>query len=472
MKLENNLEKDKIGTLVLRLALPSMLAQFVSVLYSIVDRMYIGNIAEVGELALAGAGVCGPIVTLISSFASLIGFGGSPLLSIRMGEKREDAARQILANCFMMMCVAGIILTAAALLLKDRLLWWFGASEATFPYADAYLSVYVSGSLFALLSTGMNQFIITQGFAKVGMMSVVLGAVLNLVLDPIFMFVFGMGTAGAAFATVLSQMASSAFVLWFLFSKRVPIPITFGGYSWKICKRVLALGLSPFLIIAFDSILIISMNMALQHYGGAAQGDTMVACATIVQSFMLMITMPLGGITGGTQTILGYNYGAGQIRRVRQAEMQILKVCLIFTSVMFVAAQTASGLFVNIFTRREELKELAVWAIRVYTLGVIPLALQYTFVDGFTGMGIAKVAVSLSFFRKGLFFLFVFFLPMLFGVRAAFFTEPLTDVIAACVTTAVFIKVSAPIYRKRLSVIKSRRHDYNDNKQMPEVGRD
>lgn len=468
MKLENNLGKDPIGPLVLHLAIPSMLAQFVSVLYSIVDRMYIGNIAGVGELALAGAGVCGPIVTLISSFSALIGFGGSPLLSIRMGEKNEKAARQILANCFFMMCIIGIVLTAAALLLKEKLLYWFGASEVTFPYANAYLSIYAAGSLFALLSTGMNQFIICQGFAKVGMKSVILGAVLNLVLDPLFIFVLDMGTAGAALATVLSQVASCVYVLRFLFGSQVPIPITFGGYSWDVCKKVLALGLSPFLIIAFDSILIISINVSLQHYGGAAQGDSMVACATIVQSFMLMITMPLGGITGGTQTILGYNYGAGQIHRVRMAERQILKVCLIFNIIMFLLAQTVSGYFVMIFTQNPEMAELAVWAIRVYTLGVIPLAVQYALVDGFTAIGIARVAISLSFFRKGLFFLFVFLLPAVFGVKATFFTEPLVDVIAACATSTVYIKISVPIYKKRLAVIKNAQHDYNgNNKQIP-----
>lgn len=454
MKLENNLGTDPVGTLVLRLAIPSMLAQFVSVLYSIVDRIYIGNIRGVGELALAGAGVCGPIVTLISSFSALIGFGGAPLLSIRMGEKKEEAARQILANCFLMMCVAGVVLTVVALFLKERLLLWFGASEVTFPYANAYLSVYVSGSLFALLSVGMNQFIICQGFAKVGMKSVILGAVLNLILDPLFIFVFDMGTAGAALATVLSQIASCIYVLHFLFGSKVPIPITFKGYSLQICRRILILGLSPFLIIAFDSILIISMNMALQHYGKAGQGDTMVACATIVQSFMLMITMPLGGITGGTQTILGYNYGAGQIHRVRLAEKQILKVCLVFNAVMFLLAQTVPGYFVMLFTRQKEMTELAVWAIRVYTLGVIPLAVQYTFVDGFTGMGIAGVAVSLSFFRKGLFFVLVAVLPAVWGVSAAFFVEPVTDITAACVTACVYAKLSPVIYKKRLAVIK------------------
>ena len=238
MRLENDLGHDRIRQLVFRLAIPSMLAQFVSVLYSIVDRMYIGNIAEVGELALAGVGVCGPIVTLVSSFSSLIGFGGAPLLSIRMGEKNQEEAKKVLANGFMMLFVISLILTAVSLLVKDQLLMWFGASEVTFPYADQSITVYLMGTVFALLSTGMNQFIICQGFAKIGMKSVMLGAVLNLVLDPIFIFTFHMGAAGGALATVISQACSAAYVLRFLFGSQVPVRITFGGYSARDFRRL------------------------------------------------------------------------------------------------------------------------------------------------------------------------------------------------------------------------------------------
>ena len=229
MRLENDLGNDQIKTLVIRLAIPSMLAQFVSVLYSIVDRMYIGNIAETGELALAGVGVCGPIVTLVSSFSALVGFGGAPLLSIRMGEKNEKAAKQVLANSFMMLSVIAAVLTVVSLTMKERLIMWFGASAATFPYADRYITIYLLGTVFALFASGMNQFIICQGFAKVGMKSVMLGAVLNLVLDPVFIFWCHMGVAGAAFATVLSQAASAAYILRFLFGTQVPVRITFGG---------------------------------------------------------------------------------------------------------------------------------------------------------------------------------------------------------------------------------------------------
>ncbi|MCI9051152.1 MAG: MATE family efflux transporter [Lachnospiraceae bacterium] len=448
MKLENNLGEDPIGKLVMRLAIPSMFAQFVSVLYSIVDRMFIGNIKEIGEVALAGVGVCGPIVTLLSSFAALIGIGGAPLMSMKMGAKDEKGAEKILANCFLMLLVISGVLMAVAFLLKEQMLWWFGAGERTFSYANEYITIYLMGTVFAILTVGMNQFIICQGFAKVGMISVLIGAVCNIILDPICIFVFHMGVKGGAFATILSQMASCIFVLQFLFSKKVPIRITFGGYHKNIMKRVLTLGFTPFIIIAFDNILIISLNAILQKYGGV-KGDMLLTCGTIVQSFMLLVTMPLGGITGGTQAILAYNYGAGNTERIKKAEKYIAAYALVFTGILFLAAQIIPEYFVKIFTQNETYISLTVWAIRVYTLGIIPLALQYTIVDGFTGMGIANLAISLSFFRKGLYFLGIFLIPVFFPIENVFFTEPITDIISAMVSTIIYFSFIGKILRKR-----------------------
>lgn len=453
MQIENDLGKDDIKKLVVRIALPSMLAQFVSVLYSIVDRMYIGNIPQIGDTALAGVGVCGPIVNLISAIAFLVGFGGSPLMSIHMGEKKEAAAKQILANSFFMLSVLSIVFMGIALLLKDRMLLWFGASEATFSYANEYFTIYLLGTIFAVLSVGMNQFIICQGFAKVGMKSVLLGAVLNIILDPVFIFVFHMDVAGAALATVLSQVASCAYVLLFLFGKRVPIRITFGNYSLKIMRRIFSIGFTPFIIIAIDNVMIIAMNAVLQHYGGAAQGDMMVTCATIVQSFMLMITMPLGGITGGTQTILGYNYGACLSERVLKAERYIMLLCFLFAGVMFLFAQTIPQYFVRIFTQNETYVQTSVWAIKVYTLGVIPLSLQYPIVDGFTAIGVVKLSLPLSLFRKVLFFSSVFLLPVYFGVTAVFYAEPISDILGASVSIVVYLLMIRKILRQRESQV-------------------
>lgn len=445
MKVENSLDTDNIRGLVWRLAFPSMLAQFVNVLYSIVDRMYIGNIEGIGAIALAGVGVCGPIVTLLTSFASWIGVGGAPLMSIRLGQKNEKGASKIVANCFALLTGIAVVIMTITFLLKDSLLTFFGASPAIFPYADEYLTWYLSGTVFALLSSGMNQFIICQGFAKTGMLSVMLGAVFNIVLDPVFIFVLGMGVKGAAIATVISQFASCAFVLLFLFGKKPVVPITFGGYSLKVMKQVLAVGLSPFLIIASDSVLIIVMNMVIQKYGLDGQGDVLLTCNTIVQSFMLMITMPLGGITGGTQTVLGYNYGAGRPDRIRRGEKHILSLALAFTVVMFLIAQVAPEFFVDIFTRDPAYTEITVRSIRIYTMCIIPLAVQYTVVDGFTGMGIAKVAVSLSMFRKGLYLVGMLLLPVWFGAEAVFFAEPLSDGVACISSSLTFLLLSGKV---------------------------
>lgn len=449
MKLENNLDTDNMRELVWRLAFPSMLAQFVSVFYSIVDRMYIGNIPKIGEVALAGVGICGPIVTLISSVAFLIGIGGSPLMSIRLGEKNERAAKQILANCFLMLSVLSVAITIVSFLMRKNLLMWFGASEATFGYANEYLGIYLLGTAFALLSTGMNQFIICQGFAKVGMKSVIIGAVSNIILDPVFIFALNMGVKGAALATILSQLASCAYVLRFLFSDKVPIKITFGEYDWQIMKRVLIIGMTPFLIIAFDNILIISLNTVIQRYGGAGEGDRLLTCATIVQSFMLIVTMPLGGITSGTQTILGFNYGARRPDRIKKAERHIFLLGFLFTTVMFIIAQTVPQYFVRIFTQNEEYISLTVWAIRIYTLGIIPLAAQYTIVDGFTGMGISKVAISLSTFRKIVFFAGVFLIPPYYGITNVFYTEPISDFLGAAMSCVVFFTMFHKLVEER-----------------------
>ena len=392
----NNLGEDNMKSLVLRLALPSMLAQFVNVLYGIIDRMYIGNLPQVGEVALAGVGVCGPLMTLVM----LLGLSAA--------------------------------LTAFFLALKGPLLMTFGASSVTFPYANSYMTIYTLGTVFAILSVGLNAFIICQGFSALGMLTVVIGAGMNIILDPILMFKLNMGVNGAAVATVLSQATSTLFVLW------VPVRITFGGYSLKIMKRVVTFGFSPFIIIATDSILIIALNYVLQKYGGPSQGDMLITCSTVVQSYMQLITMPMGGITGGTQAILSYNYGAKKVDRIRQGEKYILAICVIFCAVMFAISQIAPQYFAGIFTQDPEYIKTSVWGIKVFTFCIIPLAFQYTFVDGLTALGIAKVAVSLSLFRKISFLALTLLLPAWFGATAAFFAEPAVDLIAGVTSTTVF----------------------------------
>ena len=448
MAAENDLGKDKVGRLVWRIAIPSMLGQFVSVLYSIVDRMYIGNIPKVGDVALAGVGVCGPVVTLVGSAAFLIGVGGAPLVSIRMGEGNLSGAKQVLANCFLMLCVFSAVLVGGILPFREPMLRLFGASDATYPYAEEYFTAYLCGTFFALAASGLNQFVICQGFAKMGMASVVLGAALNIVLDPVFIFLFDMGVRGAAIATVISQAASAAFVIVFLLGRRVMVPITFRGYSPRLMGRVLAMGFTPFAIIAIDNVMIIAMNAILQRTGGP-EGDMLVTCNTIVQSFMLVVTMPLGGISGGTQGILGYNYGARQVDRVRQAQKYIVGLCVGYTVLLFVLARLAGPLFVGLFTQEPGLAAEAYSAIKVCTLAIIPLGVQYELVDGFTGIGQVRLSLPLSFWRKLVYFVAIFSLPAAFGARAAFYAEPLSDVLGPVVTVVVYFLTMGKILRAR-----------------------
>ncbi len=450
MKLENDLANESVPRLVWRIAIPSMLGQFVSVLYSIIDRIYIGHISEIGDMALAGVGVCGPVVTMIGAAAFWIGVGGSPLMSMRMGEDRQEEAKKILSNSLLLLCVFSAFLTAGALLLKRPMLYLFGASNATYPYADTYFTIYVCGTIFSLLATGLNQFIICQGFARMGMISIAVGAVSNILLDPLFIFTFRMGVAGAALATVISQAISCFLVLRFLFQKDIPVAITFGGYRLRIMRQILTVGFAPFLIIAIDNLMIIVMNAMLQHYGGT-QGDQLITCATIVQSLMLVITMPLGGISGGTQTILGFNYGAKKVQRVRQAQRWIIGLCVGFTSVMFLLTWTAGHLFIRLFTTDPSLINMTMRAIRIFTLAIIPLGIQYELVDGFTAIGKVGLSLPLSFFRKLVYFLAVFLFPAWWGAQSIFFAEPLSDILGPLVSIVVHRIAMPRILRRRIS---------------------
>lgn len=444
MKHTTDLGKDKVPLLVLKLAIPSMIAQFVTVLYSIIDRMFIGNIEEIGDIALAGVGVCGPIVTLLTSFGTLIGLGGSILMAMRMGAGQKKEAQSILAHSFAMLVAFSAVLTLVFLLSKKYLLNWFGASPLTFPYADTYMTIYTAGTFFALMAIGLNYFITCQGFPAVGMCTVLIGAITNIVLDPVFIFVFDMGVAGAAWATVIAQFASCAFAFCFLIGKKVPVGIIRlkrEMLSKNITCRILGLGLSPFLILATDSVIIIIMNTVLQHYGGPKEGDLLITCATIVQSYMMLITGPMLGISSGTQAILSYNYGAKATRRVRKAERCILLLCLCFTSLMFLLSRIVPQYFIGIFTRDPGLTDLCIWGIHIFTLMIVPLSFQYVFVDGFTALGRSKTALFLSLFRKGDYVLFTMILPIFYGARSAFYAQPLADGIAAVMSTVAFLLI-------------------------------
>ena len=453
MKKTTDLGKDKVPLLVLKLAVPSMIAQFVNVLYSTVDRMFIGNIPRIGDETLAGVGVCGPIVTLLTSFGTLIGLGGSILMAMRMGAGRKKQAENILAHSFVLLVLFSALLTFFFLLIKGHLLNWFGASDTTFPYADSYMTIYTAGTFFALMAVGLNYFITCQGFPGIGMLTVIIGALTNILLDPVFIFGFHMNVAGAAIATVIAQFVSCAFAFRFLTGKKIPVKITLlrkKNFSPMIVQRILELGISPFLILATDSVILIVLNTVLQTYGGPEEGDLLITCATIVQSYMMLITGPMLGISSGTQAILSYNYGAKNIDRVKSAEKYILLLCLCFTTLMFLVSRTVPEYFIRIFTRDPGQTDLCIWGIHVFTLMIIPLSFQYVFVDGFTALGRSRTALFLSVFRKGDYILFTIVLPIFWGARSAFYAQPLADGISAVMSSVAFLLIFRKHLEKRM----------------------
>lgn len=448
MKKAHDLGNDNVLKLVISLAVPSMVAQLISVLYNIVDRMFIGNIPVIGAAALAGVGVCGPIVTLLTSFGTLIGLGGSIMMAMSMGEGNLEKAKKIMSNSFLSLIVLSISLTALFLLFKDTLIMGFGASAQTFPYANTYLTIYTWGTVFALMATGLNYFITCQGFAAVGMLTVTLGAVSNIVLDAVFVYVFKWGVAGAAIATVISQFLSCAFAFAFLLNKHVPIRISLGGYELKIIRKILSIGLSPFLIIATDSVIAIAINVILKAKGGS-DSDLLISAAAIVQSYMLLITGPLIGISGGTQAIISYNYGAGKTDRIKLAEKYIVILALILTTSMFIVTRLFPDFFVSFFTDDKVLAAVTVWGINTFTLAIIPLSFQYCFVDALTAMGKIKTALCLSMNRKSIYIICTVLFPVFYSAKSVFFAQPVADIISAVVSSTVFFIIFERHLKKR-----------------------
>lgn len=445
-KKTNDFGNDPVPSLVLKISIPFMFAQFVNVLYSIVDRIYIGNIPEIGDVSLAGAGICAPIITLLSSFATLIGIGGSVLFSMRLGAGDKERAKKLLGTSFSMLVLFSAVLTLLFLMIKGPLLHWFGASETTFPYADTYMTIYTLGTFFALLSMGMNYFITAQGYPGLGMATTLIGAVVNIILDPVFIFLFHMDIAGAALATVLAQLSSCIFVLFTLKRKKMPVELRFIKPEKSLAWRILKMGFSPFLILATDSVVIIALNAVLQHFGGPEYGDTLITCATIVQSYMLLITSPMLGITGGSQPLISFNLGAGKVERIRKIVFCVLMLCIGFTTFMFGVSRIVPQYFVRIFTDNPEYMQLSVWGIKVFTLAIVPLSFQYVFVDALTAMSMTRLSLSLSLFRKTTYFLATCIIPVFFAAKMAFYAEPIADGLAFITSsTAFFI-----IYKKYL----------------------
>ncbi len=446
-----DLGNQKVLSTVLRLVIPAMIAQFINVLYSIVDRIYVGNIAGIGDTALAAVGVCAPVATLISSFAFLIGTGGAPLFSMALGEKKEARASSILSNALSALIALALLVTALVFLFEEPLLRTFGASDTTYGYARQYLLIYAAGSIFSITAVGLNQYITAQGYAGIGMATTLIGAAANIALDPLFIFVFRMNVAGAAAATVLSQFLSFVFVLVFLRLKGTKIRLTVQKPDFAVIGKIVRLGISPFLIMATDSVIIIVSNAVLQAHGGA-DGDKWITVSTVVQAFFQLLTMPMLGISTGSQPVLSYNYGAKNEKIIRRAEKYIVCMCLVFTVFMTIVSLFAAKPFVSLFTDTPDLVEKSIWGIRVFMLGAVPLSFQYAFVDGLTALGQPQFAITLSMMRKLVVFLgCILVLPLFFGVQAVFYAEPAADIFSAVLSTVVFLIVFPRILKKRMN---------------------
>lgn len=425
-----DLGRTPLQPLVKTIAIPAMVAQCVNVLYSIVDRIYIGHMANDGALALAAIGVCGPLVTLIGAFSALVGVGGAPLCSMAMGEKNNQRAAKLVSTSFYMIVTIALLVVIVLFPFRQQLLMAFGATNASIGYANTYFTIYLCGTPLALLAAGMNYYINAQGYSKLGMLSVVVGAIVNIILDPILIYGFNMGVAGAAIATVFAQGCSCVFVLAVLLKYHLPVKLHFSCFDKSVILPILKIGFTPFAIIAFDNVMIMTMNMVLKFYPSSIDTDLLISANTIAQSFMLLVTMPLGGISSGTQCILSYNYGAYQIERVKAAYRLITKWCIGFTILMFAVVWLFGSLFVALFTSDPILAQESLHAIQTMTLMIIPLGMQYELVDGMTALGQVKISFMLSFFRKGVYFVALLVIPWFFGAQSAFIAEPISDLIA------------------------------------------
>ncbi|MGG5461784.1 MATE family efflux transporter [Clostridium sp. B9] len=447
-KKNTDLGKDSIGKLLFKLATPAIIAQLVNVLYNIVDRMFIGRLPS-GDMAMAGVGVAFPIIMIVSAFSALIGMGGAPLAAIKMGEKKQEDAEEIMSNSFSSLVGLGLILTVFFLVFKEPILWAFGASEATIGYALDYLGIYLVGTIFVQIALGMNPFINTQGFAKVGMVTVMVGAVINIVLDPIFIFGFDMGVKGAALATLLGQMVSAIWVLYFLFGKQSILRIRkkFLMPKVKIMLSIMALGVSPFIMQATESLVIINMNNSLLKYGG----DLAVGAMTIMSSIMQIVLLPLMGLSQGAQPIISYNYGAQAFDRVKKAFRLLLICCMVFTGVMWASLMLAPEVFVKIFnSNNPELMNITSWSIRIYFAGILIFGAQIACQQTFLALGQAKISLILALLRKIVLLIpFMYILPMFFEnkLKGVLMAEPFADIIAALSTIVCF----TIFYKKSLS---------------------
>ena len=454
-KRENDLGRDPIGRLLLRLAVPTVTAQLVNALYNIVDRMYIGHIEGVGDLALTGLGVCFPVIMFVSALSALVGMGGGSRAVVRMGAGDPEGANAILGNCATLLVVLSVVFTILLQLVKEPMLYLFGATDNTIGYALDYLTIYLWGTIFVEISLGLNFFITAQGFSTVGMATVLIGAVINIVLDPILIFGFNMGVQGAALATITAQAVSAVWVVWFLLGKRTKLRLQrrFARLDWKVLAPVLALGVSPFIMQSTESLVNIAFNSSLKAYGGDPAVGAMTICSSIMQVFYLLFQ----GLSQGGQPIVGYNYGAGNLDRVKKTFRLVFTCSLIFSTLSCLAIELFPGMFVAMFNDKPELVEIAVWTLRVYAAGMFMLGVQNACQQTFVALGQAKISLFLALLRKIILLIpLIFLLPHFIAnqVLAVFLAEPAADILAALTTGGMFFWRFPRILRERENELK------------------
>ena len=437
-KQENDFSKGSVMANILRLAVPMTLAQLINVLYNIVDRIYIGMIPENATLSLTGLGLCLPIISMVGAFANLFGMGGAPLCSIERGRGNIKEAEAIMGNSFVLMVLVGVILTVLGLAVKRPMLYLFGASDATIGYADAYITIYLLGNVFVMMGLGMNSFINSQGFGTIGMMTVLLGAIANILLDPLFIFVFHMGVQGAALATIISQFLSAMWILAFLTGKKALLRLKPSAMrlSRKRILDITGLGMSGFTMSITNSSVQVMYNALLQSYGG----DLYVGVMTVINSVREVISMPVQGVTQSAQPILGYNYGAGEYGRVKKGIVFTSVVSIVYTFLIWSAVHGFPEFFIRIFNREGDLVEAGIPAMRVYFFGFFMMSLQFAGQAVFVGLGKAKRAVFFSIFRKVIIVIpLMILLPVLFGLgtTGVLMAEPISNFIGgiACFAT-------------------------------------
>lgn len=434
-----------VGKLLLKLAAPTVVAQLVNLLYNIVDRIYIGHMPQVGALALTGIGLCFPVVYLIGAFTMLIAQGGAPRAAIAMGEGDNDRAEQIMGGCFTCLVAVAVVLTALFWLFGEQLLWIFGCSEETIVYALPYMRIYSSGSLFVMMALGMNMFVTTQGFATVSMRTVLIGAVSNIILDPIFIYGLDMGVEGAALATVISQAVSGIWVVRFLTGNKTTLRLKKDTLrpSWRLMAPVLALGVSPFVMQSTEALLNISFNSSLQRYGG----DVAVGAMTVASTVMQIVWIPAQGLGQGAQPIISYNYGARNARRVKEAFFALLKVSCAFMFIFWLLVQLFPRFFISIFNNDPQLVDTTMWALRVYTAVLGLFGIQMSVQQTFTAIGKAKASLFIACLRKVILLIpLIFILPLFFEnkVLAVFLAEPVSDFISVTASAVTFYFVFRP----------------------------